>query len=184
MDQQTNSKLLCPVIHDSVFIAEGARIYGDVSIAEGASVWFNAVLRGDEGHIDIGRGTKIQETGVIHSDMEIGVIIGERVTVGHGAVLRGCRIGADVMIGMNVTIMYHVEIGMQSIVGANSFIPYQKSFPPRSLIMGSPAKAVRELTDEELGFNKIAIDIYKDLVKRYRAGKIVGVSGRNPGIEF
>ena len=159
---------LCPVIHDSVFIAEGARIYGDVLIAEG--------------RIEIGRDTNIQDNVVIHSDMEeAGVIIGERVTVGHGAVIRGCRINEDVMIGMNATIMSYAEIGAQSIVGANSFIPYHKSFPPRSLIMGSPATVVRELTDEELGFNKTAVDIYKDLVKRYRAGQIVGDTGRNPG---
>jgi carbonic anhydrase/acetyltransferase-like protein (isoleucine patch superfamily) len=176
MDQKTNSGILCPVIHDSAFIAKGAHIYGDVYIAEGASVWFNAVLRGDEGRIEIGRDTNIQDNAVIHSDMEEGVIIGERVTVGHGAVIRGCRISADVMIGMNATIMSYVEIGAQSLVGANSFIPYHKSFPPRSLIVGSPAKAIRELTDEELGFNKIAIDIYKDLVKRYRNGQIAGIS--------
>ena len=172
-----NRATLCPVIHNSVFIAEGARIYGDVSIAEGAGVWFNSVLRGDEGRIEIGRDTNIQDNAVIHSDMETGVIIGERVTVGHGAVIRGCRISDDVMIGMNATIMSHVEIGAQSIVGANSFIPYHKCFPPGSLIIGSPARAIRELTDEELGFNKVAIDIYKDLANRYRDGQIVGVFG-------
>lgn len=176
MDQKTNKGILCPVIHDSVFIAAGAHIYGDVTIAEGASVWFNAVLRGDEGRIEIGRDTNIQDNVVIHSDMEAEVIVGERVTLGHGAVIRGCRISADVMIGMNTTIMSYAEIGAQSIVGANSFIPYHKSFPPGSLIMGSPAKAIRALTDEELGFNKIAVDIYKDLVKRYRDRQIVGVS--------
>ncbi len=179
MRQKENGQTLRPEIHDSVFIAEGVRIYGDVAIAEEASVWFNVVLRGDEGRIEIGRATNVQDNVIIHSDMGAGVIIGDRVTVGHGTVVRGCRIGADVMVGMNTTIMSHAEIGAQSIVGANSFIPYHKIFPPKSLIMGSPAKVVRGLTDEELGFNKIAIDIYKDLVRRYRSGEIAGVSGAN-----
>jgi carbonic anhydrase/acetyltransferase-like protein (isoleucine patch superfamily) len=181
MEQRNSGGILRPDIHESAFIAEGARIYGDVSIAEGTSVWFNAVLRGDEGRIEIGKDSNVQDNAVIHSDMDAGVTIDERVTVGHGAVLRGCRIAGDVMIGMNATIMSYVEIGERSIVGANAFIPYHKSFPPRSLIIGSPAKAVRELNEDELGFNQVAIDIYKDLVRRYQAGEIIGVSGRNPG---
>lgn len=180
MEQRNSGGTLGPDIHESAFIAEGARIYGDVVIAEGASVWFNVVLRGDEGRIEIGKDTNVQDNVVIHSDMEAGVVIGERVTLGHGAVIRGCRIAADVMIGMNTTIMSYVEIGEQSIVGANAFIPYHKSFPPRSLIRGAPAKAVRELTVDELGFNQVAIDIYKDLVRRYQMGEITGVSGRKP----
>ncbi|MBS3757785.1 MAG: gamma carbonic anhydrase family protein [Desulfobacterales bacterium] len=178
--EKNNSQVFRPELHDSVFIAEGARIYGNVVIAEGASIWFNAVLRGDEGRIEIGRDTNVQDNVVIHSDMDAGVSISERVTLGHGSVIRGCRICEDVMVGMNATIMSHAEIGAQSIVGANSFIPYHKTFPPGSLIMGSPAKAVRGLTDEELGFNRVAIDIYKNLVKRYRSGEIVGLSGAIP----
>src|SRR6056297_632052 len=180
MEQRNSGSILRPDIHESAFIAEGARIYGDVVIAAGASVWFNAVLRGDEGRIEIGKDTNVQDNVVIHSDMDAGVTIDERVTVGHGSVIRGCRICEDVMVGMNATIMSHGEIGAQSIVGANSFIPYHKTFPPGSLIMGSPAKAVRGLTDEELGFNRVAIDIYKNLVKRYRSGEIVGLSGAIP----
>jgi len=180
MEQRNSGGILRPDIHESAFIAEGARIYGDVVVAAGASVWFNAVLRGDEGRIEIGKDTNVQDNVVIHSDMDAGVTIDERVTVGHGAVVRGCRIGANVMIGMNATLMSHVEIGEHSIVGANAFVPYHKSFPPRSLIVGAPAKAVRELTGDELGFNQVAIDIYKDLVRRYQAGEIVGISGSQP----
>ena len=181
MEGREHNWILRPQIHASVFIAEGARIYGDVFIAKGASVWFNAVLRGDEGRIEIGRDTNVQDNVVIHSDMDAGVIIADRVTLGHGAVIRGCRIGTDVMVGMNATIMSHVEIGEQCIIGANSFVPYHKSFPPRSLIMGSPAKVFRELTNEELRFNQAAIDIYKGLVKRYQAGEISAAEVRKSG---
>ncbi|ABW67009.1 gamma carbonic anhydrase family protein [Desulfosudis oleivorans] len=168
--------ILRPRIHESVFIAPGARIYGDVVVGPGASVWFNAVVRADEGRIEIGADTNIQDNVTIHSDLGAPVIIGDRVTVGHGAVIRGCRIGEDVMIGMNATIMSHVEIGAHSVVGAGAFIPYHKSFPPGSMIVGSPARLVRQLTEEELTFNQTAIDIYKELVERYRAGEITGVS--------
>lgn len=164
-------------IHESVFLAAGARIYGVVSLAEGTSVWFNAVLRGDEGPIEIGCDTNIQDNVVIHSDLGTPVIISDRVTIGHGAVIRSCRIGPDVMIGMNATIMSHAEIGEHSIVGANAFIPYNQSYPPQSLIIGAPARRVRQLTEKELGLNQVAIDIYKDLVKRYRSGEIKGISG-------
>lgn len=166
-----------PEIHESVFIAQGARIYGEVRIHQGASIWFNAVIRGDEGLIEIGEDSNIQDNGVIHSDMRAPVIIGRRVTIGHGAVIRACRIGDDVMIGMNSTIMSHAEIGTHSIVGANTFVPYNQSYPPESLIMGTPAKAVRQLTGSELAFNQMAIETYKNLVRQYQAGTITGISG-------
>ncbi len=165
-----------PRIHESVFVAEGARIYGEVTLSEGASVWFNAVLRGDEGAIRIGRDTNIQDNAVVHSDLGAAVIIGERVTVGHGAVIRSCRIGPDVMIGMNATVMSHAVIGEQSIVGANAFIPYNETYPPQSLIIGSPARTVRTLSEAELRFNQLAVNTYKDLINRYRSGEIEGIS--------
>ncbi|MDY6824796.1 MAG: gamma carbonic anhydrase family protein [Thermodesulfobacteriota bacterium] len=177
MSQAENKRVHPIKIHESVFVAEGARIYGDVRIAEGASIWFNAVLRADEGPIEIGVDTNIQDNAVIHSDLDAAVIIAGRVTIGHGAVIRACRIGADAMIGMNATVMSGADIGEQSIVGANAFIPYNQSFAPQSLIVGSPARVVRQLTDQELTFNRLAIDTYKDLVRKYRSGEITGISG-------
>ncbi len=174
---ETDSRRLAPVVHDSVFVAEGARIYGDVVIGKNSSVWFNAVLRGDEGQIVIGENTNIQDNVVMHTDMGVAAVIGERVTIGHGAVIRACRIGNDVMIGMNATVMTNAQIGEESIVGANALVPYRKTFPPRSLITGVPARVVRELTDEELAFNRTAADMYVELVHRYTAGEIVS-SGR------
>jgi len=169
-----DNRILKPRIHRSVFVAEGARIYGDVVVGEGSSIWFNAVLRGDEGRISIGREVNVQDNSVIHSDLMVEAEIGDRTTIGHGAVLRGCRIGRNVMIGMNCTIMTRVEIGDDCVVGAGSLIPYHKKFPPRSLILGSPAVLVRELTDEEAEMNGIAVGVYRDLIKSYSTGMIKG----------
>jgi carbonic anhydrase/acetyltransferase-like protein (isoleucine patch superfamily) len=174
MSNEKQKGILKPEIHDSVFIAKGARIYGDVEISEGASIWFNAVIRGDEGKVAIGRNSNIQDNSVIHSDMMVSVEIGSNVIIGHGAVIRGCRIRDNVSVGMNSTVMTDSEIGDNSIVGANSFVPYKKKFPPRSLIFGVPAKFIRELTTEEIESIKIPIDVYKELVESYSQGKIMG----------
>ncbi len=167
-----------PRVDASVFVAEGARIFGDVVIGEGASIWFNAVLRGDEGKISIGANTNIQDNAIVHSDMMVNVEIGENVTIGHGSVIRGCRIGNNVMVGMNSTVMTNAEIGDFCIIGANTFVPYNRKFPPRSLVTGSPAKLVRKLRDEDIAAIAMATDIYKDLAKQYTKGKIKGYRGR------
>jgi len=174
MDSKGESSVLVPRIHDSVFVAEGARIYGDVEIGANASVWFNAVVRGDEGKIVIGSGTNVQDNAVLHSDMGACVEIGTNVTIGHGAVLRGCSVGENVMIGMNATIMTHAVIGEHSVIGANSFVPRNRRYEARSMIMGSPAKKTRGLTEEELGWNEIALGVYRGLVERYVRKEILG----------
>ncbi|MGQ9721433.1 MAG: gamma carbonic anhydrase family protein [Candidatus Jordarchaeum sp.] len=174
MSNEKEGEILKPKIHKSVFIAEGAQIWGDVEIGEGSSVWFNAVIRGDEGKITIGKNTNIQDNTVLHSDMLVGIEIGDNVTIGHGAIIRGCKIGNNSVVGMNSTVMTNSEIGDDSIVGANTFVPYDKKFPPRSLIIGMPAKIVRELKEGDLEANKIATQIYKGLVKNYSEKKILG----------
>ncbi|MBP7738532.1 MAG: gamma carbonic anhydrase family protein [Spirochaetes bacterium] len=176
MSNNEKRQILKPRIHESVFIAEGARIYGDVEIGQGSSIWFNAVVRGDEGKITVGSNTNIQDNTVLHSDLTVGTRIGDGVTIGHGAIIRGCTIGNNTMIGMNATVMTNAEIGNDSVVGANTFVPYNKKFPPRSLIMGVPARLVRELRSEELGMGKIATDIYEKLKKKYTDGEIIGHS--------
>jgi carbonic anhydrase/acetyltransferase-like protein (isoleucine patch superfamily) len=172
--QAKEKNVLFPKIHPSVFIADGARIYGDVVIKKGASVWFNAVIRGDEGSVTIGENTNIQDNVVVHSDAGAVVDIGHNVTVGHGAVVRGAHIGNHVSIGMNSTIMSYSEIGDYCVVGANTFVAYHKKFPEKSLITGVPARLIRRLEGEMLNASQVAVEIYLDLVKQYTSGKILG----------
>ncbi|SUZ60028.1 uncharacterized protein METZ01_LOCUS12882, partial [marine metagenome] len=132
------------------FIASNASVIGKVNVEEDVSVWFNAVIRGDNEPINIGKGSNIQDGSVLHTDMGAPLSIGEMVTVGHKVMLHGCTINNQCIIGMNSTILNYAVIGENSIVGANSLITENKTFPGNSLIMGSPAAVVRELTEEEL----------------------------------
>lgn len=106
--------------------------------------------------------------------MNVDVKIGNEVTIGHGAIIRGCRIGSNRMVGMNSTVMTDAEIGDYNIIGANTFVPYRKKFPPRSLIMGSPAQLIRTLGNDEVTANDMAADMYKKLAKQYTEGAIKG----------
>jgi len=147
-----------PKIAKNVFVAPSADIIGNVEIGEDSSIWFGTVIRGDVHYIKIGARTSIQDLSMIHvthykkSDMSDGypTIIGDDVTIGHKVMLHGCKIGNGCLIGMSATILDGAEIGEGSIVGAHSLVTQNKKFPPRSLIMGSPAKVVRELSDEEV----------------------------------
>ena len=177
MQDEGNEKVLRPRIHESVYVARGAEIHGDVEIGEGSSVWFNAVVRGDEGEIVVGRNTNIQDNAVVHSDAGMPLEIGDNVTVGHGAVIRSCKLADGVMVGMNATVTSGTEIGERSIVGANSFIGYNKKFPPRSLVTGVPAKMARELTEAETAINIAAVQVYQQLVEKYRRGVFGGMRG-------
>ncbi|MFO7962787.1 MAG: gamma carbonic anhydrase family protein [Desulfobacterales bacterium] len=158
-------------IHPTVFVESTARIVGDVAISKHSSVWFNAVIRGDEGPIDIGENCNIQDCCVLHSDLGLGIEIGDWVTIGHGTAIRGAKIGNHAMIGMNCTLMSGVVVSEHCIIGAHSFVPYHTHLPPRSLVYGSPAKVIRELTENELSSSRIACEVYLDLAERYRSGK-------------
>ena len=161
-----------PDVHPSAFIESTARIFGAVTIGKNASVWFNAVIRGDEGPIRIGENSNVQDCCVLHSDLGIGIDIGDWVTIGHGTVVRGAKISHNAMVGMNCTLMSGVVIPEHCIIGAHSFVPYNAKFPPKTMVYGSPAKVVRELTERELESSRIACKIYLDLVKGYRSGDI------------
>ena len=160
-----------PRLSPSAYVAEGAIIRGDVTVGDRASVWFNAVVRGDEGPVRIGECSNVQDCCVLHSDLGMAVEIGDWVTIGHGAVIRGARIADRVMIGMQATVMSGAVIGEGCIVGAASFVPYRAEFPPGSLIVGSPARLIRPLGEAERKHHRIACEKYLELVDEYRAGK-------------
>lgn len=151
-----------PQLATNVFVAPGAFLIGDVTVGEESTIWFNAVLRGDEGPITIGKRCSIQDNATIHLYEGAPVIVEDEVTVGHNAILHGCKIGRRSIVGMGATVLDHADIGEECIIGANTLIPSGKKFPPRSLIIGSPGKVVRELTASDLEMIQESIDSYVD----------------------
>lgn len=149
---------VAPRVGQKVFIAPNSTLIGDVEIGEDSSIWFGAVVRGDVHYIKIGRRVSIQDNSVVHvthfkkEDRSDGnpTIIGDDVTVGHNVILHGCTIEKACLIGMGAIIIDGAVIGEESIVGAGAVVTKNKKFPPRSLILGSPAKAIRTINDEEL----------------------------------
>lgn len=140
--------------HKTVWVAENAVLVGDVTIGEGSSVWYGAILRGDEAPITIGKNTNIQDGAVLHEAARYPLVIGDGVTVGHNAILHGCEIGNNVVIGMGSIVMNGAKIGNDSIVGAGSLVTQDKEFPDGVMILGSPARALRKLTPEEIARNR------------------------------
>ncbi len=139
-----------PNIAPSAWIAPSADLIGNITIGEDSSVWFNCVIRSDVNKVVIGKNTNIQDLSMIHTDTNSQTIIGDNVTIGHKVMLHGCKIEDNCLIGMSATILDGAVIGEGSIVGANSLVTAGKIFPPRSMIMGSPAKVVKELTQEDV----------------------------------
>ena len=135
--------------HDA-WVAENATVIGDVTLHDRASVWFNAVLRGDNDPIVIGAGSNIQDGSVLHTDEGVPLTVGENVTVGHLVMLHGCEVGDGSLVGIKSVVLNRAVIGRSCIIGANSLIPEGKVIPDRSLVIGSPGKVVRTLTDEEV----------------------------------
>lgn len=157
-----------PVIHETVFVAPGAHLIGDIKIGKESSVWFNAVLRADEGPITIGEQCSIQDNTTIHLYEGSPVVIEDGVTVGHNVILHGCHVGRRSIIGMGSTILDHVEIGEECIIGAHTLIPSGKKIPPRSMVMGSPGKVVRELAERDLSLIQLSIDSYVQKGREYK----------------
>ncbi|NOY11453.1 MAG: gamma carbonic anhydrase family protein [Archaeoglobi archaeon] len=151
---------------ERVFIADTAVIKGDVEIGDDSSVWFNAVIRGDLDKVVIGRRTNVQDNAVIHVDEGFPTVVGDNVTIGHSAVVHGCRISDNVLVGMNAVVLNGAEIGKYSIVGAGAVVTGKK-FPERSLIHGVPAKVVREITDQEMELIERSWKEYLKLKDRY-----------------
>ena len=139
-----------PDIDPSALVLSEAVLIGRVQLGREVSVWPGAVLRGDNEPITVGEGSNLQDGCVVHTDPGYPVSVGRQTTVGHLAMLHGCRIGDGVLVGMQATVLNGADIGDHCIIGAGALITANKRFPPRSLIVGSPAKVVRELTDEEV----------------------------------
>jgi carbonic anhydrase/acetyltransferase-like protein (isoleucine patch superfamily) len=140
---------LGPRIHPTAFVVPGATVIGDVTLDEESSVWYGAVLRGDINRIVIGAQTNLQDGAIVHLADAYPAIVGQRVTVGHGAIVHACRVDDEVLIGMGAIILDGAEIGARSIIGANALVTTAMQIPPGSLVIGSPAKVVRELGSDE-----------------------------------
>jgi carbonic anhydrase/acetyltransferase-like protein (isoleucine patch superfamily) len=159
-----------PHISPDAYVAPGAVLVGDVSLAERASVWFQAALRADLNTIRIGACSNIQDGAIVHVADDFGTHVGERVTVGHGAVLHACTVGDEVLVGMNAVILDGAEIGARSIVGANALVTAGTKVPPGSLFLGSPGKVVRALRAEEQEGLASWAERYVILSAAYRTG--------------
>lgn len=141
---------ITPNVHPSVFVAPGAMIIGDVTIGEASSIWFNTTLRGDLEPIRIGCRTNVQDGAVIHMDKEIPCLIGDDVTIGHGAILHSCTIGNEALIGMGAILLTGSVIGERAIIAAGTLVREGQEIPPGTIAMGIPAKVRREVTEAEL----------------------------------
>ena len=152
----------------TVWIADSADIIGDVVLEANVSVWFNVTIRGDNDTIIVGQGSNIQDNTVIHTDLGIKVTIGNNVTIGHKVILHGSKIGENSIIGMGSVLMNNSIIGKNSILGANSLVTEGKQFPENCLIMGSPAKVIRELSKDEIQFLKLSAEHYIEKSKLFK----------------
>jgi carbonic anhydrase/acetyltransferase-like protein (isoleucine patch superfamily) len=154
---------------DEYYIADNATIIGSVALENKASIWFNAVLRGDDALITIGEGSNVQDGSVLHSDPGLPLTLGRYVTVGHMVMLHGCTIGDNSLIGIGAVVLNNARIGNNCLVGAGSLVPEGKEYPDGSLILGTPARVVRQLGPAELQIIRASAEHYVHNIKRYRS---------------
>lgn len=157
---------------DRYWIAPDACLIGKVRLERDASVWFGAVLRGDNELIWVGERSNVQDGCVFHTDPGFPLTIGRNVTVGHQAMLHGCTVEDSVLIGMGATVLNGARIGHQSVIGAHALIPEGKVIPPRSLVVGTPGRVVRSLGEDDVERLAQAAQVYVDKIARYRAGLV------------
>lgn len=151
---------ITPSLAPTAWVAPGAHVLGRVILHEGASVWFGAVLRGDNEPIVIGEGSNVQEGSVLHTDIGFPMTLGRGVTVGHQAMLHGCTVGDGSLVGIQAVVMNGVTIGRECLIGAGALVPEGRSIPDRSLVLGAPGKVVRTLTDEEIAQVRAGAESY------------------------
>ena len=165
-----------PKVDLAAFVADGARLIGAVELGEGSSVWFNAVLRGDTEPISIGRFSNVQDNCTLHADPGFACTVGEGVTIGHNAVVHGATVEDDVLIGMHATVLNGAVVGRGSIVGAGALVPEKAVIPPGSLVVGIPARVVRQLRPEEIEGIRGSAQGYLRRAERYRDADLGRVS--------
>jgi len=159
-----------PEVHPSAWVADSAQVMGRVQLAENASVWYGAVLRGDNERISVGRGSNVQDGSVLHTDIGFPLTLGEGVTIGHQVMLHGCHIGDFSLVGIGSVILNGARIGRNSIVGAGALVTEGKEFPDGVLIVGAPAKVVRALTGEQIARLQASAAHYVLQQQRHAAG--------------
>lgn len=152
------------------WVAENATVIGSVLLENNASVWFNAVLRGDAELITIGENSNVQDGSVLHTDPGCPLVIGRNVTIGHKVMLHGCQIGDNSLIGINAVVLNRAKIGRNCLIGANALVTEGKEIPDNSMVLGSPAKVVRQLTEQEIAGLALSAQHYVENARRFRDG--------------
>lgn len=159
-----------PTIAETAWVADSAQVMGDVTLADDANVWFGVVIRGDTAPITVGRGSNIQDQSVLHADLGFPCTVGEGVTVGHQVVLHGCTVGDGSLIGIGAVVLNGAKIGKGCLVGAGALVTEGKEFPDGAMILGSPARVVRQLTPEQLEGLRQSAEHYVANARRFRTG--------------
>lgn len=161
---------VAPTLAATSWVAESAEVMGGVTLEDDASVWFGSVVRGDTAHITIGAGSNIQDASVLHADEGLPLTIGRHVTVGHKVMLHGCTIGNESLIGIGAVVLNGAKIGRNCLVGAGALVTEGKEFPDGSMIIGSPARVVRQLTPEQIEGLRWSARHYIENARRFKAG--------------
>lgn len=161
---------ISPEIAASAWVADSAQVMGEVKIGGDASIWFGTVVRGDTSSITIGEGSNVQDASVLHADLGMPLVIGRHVTVGHQVMLHGCTIGDESLIGIGSIVLNGAKIGKNCLVGAGALVTEGKEFPDGSMIIGSPARVVKQLTPEQMQGLRQSAQHYIDNAHRFKAG--------------
>lgn len=159
-----------PRMAETAWVADSAQVMGDVVMGDESSVWFGTIVRGDSETITLGRGVNVQDASVLHADPGVPLTLGDNVSVGHQVMLHGCTVGEGTLIGIGSVVLNHAKIGKNCLVGAGSLVTEGKEFPDGSMILGRPAKVVRELSPDEIANLQRIAQHYKDNARRFKAG--------------
>lgn len=159
-----------PKLANDAYVAPNAQVIGHVELGEGSSVWFGAVLRGDNDLIKIGARSNVQDNSVLHTDPGLPLIVGEGVIIGHQVMLHGCDIGDNTLIGIGATVLNGAKIGKNCLIGAHALITEGKEIPDNSMVIGAPGKVIKTLSESQIAMLKLNADVYVANAKRYKSG--------------